>query len=199
MEFCASFSSPLYLILAAILHPNGEICLFQGPFCRIDTYQTATCVCLCLPSGLQCSSRVLCHSCALRSVKQEQISFHTLAFLAFRWRLLSWRMSIMLLSPVAAMTAALTVHRCKGHSVDLCDSLWLAKRYQVEGPKQKQFSGAEGNILRSSELHFFPPPTFPLHEVWSWTHSLCLNSSPLTACGLGLNTDFLSPHDVYMK
>lgn len=110
-------------------------------------------------------STVFCHSCNLKSVKQEQISFHTLAFLTFRWQLLSWHMCIMLLSTIWATTAALTVHRHRGHSVDLCGFLWLAKRYQVEGPKQKQFSGAEGNILRSSELRFFP--TFTLHEVWS--------------------------------
>lgn len=116
-----------------------------------------------LPIGPPCHFTVFCFSCNLKSVRREQISFHTLAFLTFRWQLLSWHMCGMLLSTILATTAALTVHRHRGHSVDLCDSLWLAKRYQVEGPKQKQFSGAEGNILRSSELHFFSH----IHFTWS--------------------------------
>lgn len=111
---------------------------------------------VCLPTGPPCHSNVFCNSCNFKSFKQGQISFHTVAFLTFRWQLLSWHMCIMLLSTILAMTAALTVHRQRGHSPDLCDSLWLAKRYQVEGLKWKQFPGAEGNILRSSELNFFP-------------------------------------------
>lgn len=149
------------------------------------------------PLGTRCHSTLFYHSSNLKSVREEQISFHTLAFLTFRWQLLSWHMCVRLLSTILATTAALTVHRHRGHSVDLCDSLWSAKRYQVEGPKQKQFSGAEGNILRSSELHFFP--TFPLHDVWSLTHSLYLNSCLITAPGIVLHTDFLRSCDVFMQ
>lgn len=57
------------------------------------------------PTGPRCHSTAFCNSCNFQSVKQGQISFHTLAFLTLRWQLLSWHMCIMLLSTILAVTA----------------------------------------------------------------------------------------------
>lgn len=73
--------------LLASLKPLGSQCLAQGHVSRVDTFQSLV---LCFnrhdsvyPPGPLCHSKVFCHSCNLKSVKQEQISFHTLAFLTF--------------------------------------------------------------------------------------------------------------------
>lgn len=97
-----------------------------------------------------------------KSVKQGQISFHTLALLTFGWQLLSWHMCNMLLSRILATTAKLTVHRQRGHSVDLCDSLVIGKKISCGRAKAKAIFRSWGEYIEVKRTSFFPH----IHFTW---------------------------------
>lgn len=170
---CSQSNSHLYLAaLLASLQPPGIQCLAQGHVSMVDTFQnsdSSAVLYFCkrqvtaYPLGQSATPQCFDTLANLKSVKQDQISFHTLALLTFRWQLLSWHMCIVLLSIILAATAALTLHGHRGHSVGLCGSLWLAKRYRVEGPKQKQFFSSWGEYIEVKWTSFFSH----IHFTWS--------------------------------
>lgn len=101
-----------------------------------------------------------------RSVKRGTYFFFILRpFSLLGWQLLSWHMCSTLLSThLSPATAALTLHRHRGHLADLCAALcdWQ-KDIKWKDQSKSNFQELRGDILRSSELHFFPH----IHFTWS--------------------------------
>lgn len=102
---------------------------------------------VCLPAGTLPLHCVSPFSKTWKVSSKSWFLFTLRPLLTFRWQLLSRHMCTVLLSRSSAATAALTLHRHRGDTEDLCGSLWLAKRYRVGGRKQKQFFRHRGEYI----------------------------------------------------
>lgn len=110
------------------------------------------------PAGHTATPHCFAHLAKLKSVKEVKFfPLHTPAFLPFGWQLLTWHMCITFLSIISAMTAALTLHRHRGPSMNLCSSLGLSKRIW-----SKSFLITERNNFRWANFIF---PFYSLHVL----------------------------------